>query len=158
MIKLLGLLFIFGALYGEENIFQLPDQHSRFVHQLSRALKNSSDLLIITPAYQHSALKKGILDAAKRGTMVTLIVQDLQGDPLSMVQYERITLYTTRAPLLQTIILIDGTLACTSDGAIREDDFGSKRSLIRCSDDPETIRTLRHAQHSIMNHSKLYLE
>lgn len=158
MIKLLGLLFIFSALFGEENIFQLPDHQSRFIHQLSRALKNSSDVLIITSSYHHSALKKGILDAAKRGSSVTLIVHDLQGDPLSMVQYERINLYTSRTPLPQTIILIDGTLACTSEGPISEEYFSSKCSIIRCSEDRETIKILRYAQHPIISHSKRYLE
>lgn len=160
MIKLLGLLFSFIFLYGDETIYILPDQQGRFVHQLSQAFKNSSQqILIASPRFNHTELKKGILQAAKHGNNVTMILCNLQNDPLSMVQYERINLYRyTAHPFDKSIIFIDNTLVCTLSGSIVKERLTSTRSHIRCSDERRDIESARHSLKALFVHSKLYLE
>lgn len=158
MIKLLGLLFSFIALYGGEILFHTPNQHSSFIYQLNTLFKNASHILIVTPSFNHSELQKGVLKAAKHGSHITLIVHDLKGGPLSMVQYTGVDLYTSASPLEQSAIIIDERLVCTLNGAIDQEDFSSKHSYIRCNDDPEIIQAVRHALFPVLASSKLYLE
>lgn len=158
MIKLLVFLFTFAAVYAQESVFSLPDHHSRFIHQLDCAFKNSSQILIFTPALHHSLLKKELLDAIKQGSALKLIVHDSDGDPRSLIQYKNIDLSISAFPLNQSIILIDDTLACTSDGAIDEELFSSRRSAIHCSSDPHKIRVIRHTLDPLLRHAKSYLE
>jgi len=158
MIKLLRLLFTFVTLYGGEILFPLPNHHTLFVHQLKKALKDAPRILIITPSFNHPLLEKEILNAAKRGSDVTLMVHDPRGNPLSMVQYERINLYTIPRAVEQSVFLIDDTLVCTVDGAIHEKEFASKHSPIRCSDDSGKIKAIRYSIHPVMKHSRSYLE
>lgn len=160
MIKLLGLLFSFTILYSGETIYILPDQQSRFVHQLGQALKSSSEkIVVVSPSFNHSELKKRILQAAKHGTNVTMLLCSFQNDPLSMVQYEHVDLYRyTAHPFNQSIILVDNTLVCSLSGAINEEHLISTRSRIRCSDEPREIESLRHALKPLFEHSKPYLE
>lgn len=160
MIKLPGLLLPFALLYGEATVFLLPDEQSRFSNHLAHALKSSSDtLLIITPSFHHSELKKAILQGAKKGTRVTLIVQDIKGDPLSMVQYERTDLYTYTARSLEgSVLLIDNRIVCTLPGGIEEEKFSRDASLVRCSDDPSEAALYRSALLPLIKRSKKYLE
>lgn len=158
MIKLLLLLFTFSTVYPQETIFNFPAHHSRFIHQINHSLKNSSHILIITPTYHHAELTKGLLASIKRGNNVKLIVQDLQGDPLSMVQYKRIDLYTSPAPLLQSILLIDEILVCTSNETLDDEILNFHHSSIRCSDEKGKIRAIRHSLTPLLKHSKSYLE
>lgn len=158
MIKLLGLLFTFITLYGEETLFPLPDHHALFVYQLNKVLKDASHLLILTPSFNHPPLEKGILNAAKRGSVVTLIVHNPQGASLSMVQYERINLFTIPIAVEHSVFLVDDSLVCTVDGAINEKAFASAHSPIQCSNDSGKIKAIRSSILPIMKHSKGYLE
>lgn len=158
MIKLLGLLLTFVTLYGGETLFPLPNHHSLFIHQLNKAIKDASRILIITPSFNHSLLEKEILNAAKRGSDVTLMVHDPRGASLSMVQYERIHLYTVPTVVEQSVFLVDDTLVCSVEGAIHEKEFASKHSPIRCSDDSGKIEAIRHSILPVMKHSRSYLE
>jgi len=158
MIKYLLLLFIFVSVYAQETIFKLPDNHSRFLHQLDRSFKTASQILIVTPSLHHSDLSKKLLLAIKKGGMVTLAVQDTGGDPLSLIQYKNVELYLSSLPLSQTLILVDDSWVCTSDGAVNEELFRSAHSVIRCSDDQNKIRSIRNASYPLIQHSKPYLE
>jgi hypothetical protein len=153
MIKLLGLLFTFTLLYGGETIYILPDQHSYCVHELNQAIKNASEeILVISPSFNHTELKKGILQAAKRGKKITIIVKELHKDPLSMVQYDHVNLYHTSHTFDNTTLIIDNTLVCTFAGAIEEERLKSAHLNIRCSDD------LRQSLKPLATYSKPYLE
>jgi len=159
MIKLLGLLFTFTLLYGKESVYLFPDQHSYCVHQLTQALKNTSErILVISPSFNHAELKKGILEAAKHGKKVTLVLYDLHKDPLSMVQYENIDLYRTSHPFHSSALIIDNTLVCTFSGPIEKENFSSTRSSIRCSDEPKKIEWIRRSLQPLINSAKPYLE
>jgi len=158
MIKHLVLLFIFVSVYAQETIFKLPDNHSRFLHQLDRSFKSVSQILIITPTLHHSDLRKKLLSAIKKGSVVKLIVQGTAGDPLSLIQYQNVELYLSSQKLHQTLILADDTLACTSDVAVSEELFSSTHSIIRCSDDPSKIRSIRNASSLLIQYARPYLE
>ena len=160
MIKLLGLLFTVTLLYSGETIYILPDHQTRFVHQLNQSFKKGSKQIVIAaPSFNHSELKKGLLQAANHGSNVTMILCNLQNDPLSMVQYERITLHRyTAHPFDTSIILIDNTLVCTLSGSIDQERSTSTRSRIRCSDDIQEIESVRHSLKLLYTDSKPYLE
>lgn len=158
MIKLLTLLSLFLPLFGEERVYQLPDHHTRLTYELNRLCKKSSHIHIITSSFNHSVLKKGILNGAHKGSLVTLVVNDPNGDPLSMVQYERVNLYTYSHPFTQSIVMIDDSLVCTLDGAFEEEILTSQKHLIRCSDNQQTIRVLKQSQLAIFKQAKPYLE
>ncbi|MFY9143573.1 hypothetical protein [Sulfuricurvum sp.] len=158
MIKLLGLLFSFIALYGGEIPFHTPNQHHDFIYRLNTTFKSASRILIVTPSLNHPELQKGILNAAKHGSRITLIVQDLKGAPLSMVQYAGVDLYTSAASLDSSAIIIDEHFVCTLNGKINQEDFALKRSYIRCNDNPGAIEAVRHSLESVLSSSKPYLE
>ena len=158
MIKLLILLSLFIPLLAQERLYHTPDHHSRFTYDLNRLLKNSTQIGIISPSFNHSALKKGILQSAKRGSLVTLVVNNPKADPLSMVQYERINLNIYSHPLHQSVFLIDDSLVCTMDGEIDEETLSSQKYLIRCSDDKHTLQAMKRSFTAILNRSKPYLE
>lgn len=158
MIKLIGFLFAFTAVYAHERIFYLPDHHTRFIHFMSRSFKNSEHILILTPSLSHSELKKELLSAVKKGSTLHLITHNSAGDPLSLVQYRNIELSLSPLHLAQSAIVIDDTLVCTSDGAIEEDFFRSSRSRIRCSDNPQNVRAVRKSFQPLIQRAKNYLE
>jgi hypothetical protein len=159
MIKFLGLLFTFTFIYSEETIYILPDHHSRFIHQLGKALKKSSgEIIIVSPSLNHSELKKEILQSAKRGNNIKMILSDLRNDPLSMVQYDHINLYHTSYTFNNTTLIIDNSLVCTFSGTIEEDRLKSTRSHIRCSDEPRDIELVRRSLKPLMKYSKPYLK
>ncbi|HZF69270.1 hypothetical protein [Sulfuricurvum sp.] len=159
MIKLLGLLFTITLLYGKESVYLFPDQHSYCVYQLNKAMKNASErIIVISHSFNHPELKKGILQAAKHGKNVTLVLNDLHRDALSMVQYDHIELYSTPHPFDTSTLIIDHSLVCTFPGAIEEEDFSFIRSSIRCSDNPKTIEQIRRSLNPLISSAKLYLE
>ena len=152
------LLSLFIPLLSEERGYQFPDHHTLFNYELNRLCKKSTHIQIITPSFNHAVLKKGILKGATKGSKVTLVVNDPQGDPLSMIQYEGVNLYTYSNPLKQSIFMIDDILTCTLDGNINQESFESNKLLIRCSDDPNKIRAIKHALEPILRQAKSYLE
>ena len=158
MIKLLLLLFTFSTVYSQETIFNFPAHHSRFIHLLNRSLQHSSDILIITPTYHHAKVTQEILLSTKRGSHVKLIVQAPQGDPLSLVQYKGIHLYISPIPLVQTILIIDETLVCTSNESLDDEILNDAHSSIHCSKEKGKINATRRSLYPLLNHSKPYLE
>ena len=158
MIKLLILLSLFIPLLGQEKLYRLPDHHSRFTYDLNHILKKSTHITISSPSFNHSALKKAVLQRARKGSSITFVVNNPKGDPLTMVQYERINLYVSSHPIHQTLFLIDDSLVCTLDGNFDEEELSSQHHLIRCSDDQHTIQTLKGSFIAILKHSKPYLE
>lgn len=158
MIKLLLPLLIVVPLYSHENIYIFPDNHTRYIHEISRLIKNSSSVVIMSEHYHHPALSKALIASAKNGTHIKLILKDLRGEPLSLVQYRHINLYKTSAALKQSYIAIDNTLLCSTDTAIDEDHFSRRHLTIQCSDSPQNIELQRHSVSPILASSNPYLE
>ncbi len=160
MIKLLLILFPFLLLFGEETAFLLPDEQSRLTHTLSKVIKHTSnECLIQTPSLNHPDLKKALQYAASRRHNVTLIVQDLKGDPLSLVQYEGVNLFFYNARKLHgTVILIDDHYACTLPIPLDKERFSGDTSIALCSDDENTLQSLRRSLAPIQKRSSLYLK
>jgi hypothetical protein len=158
MIKLLLLLCTFSAVFAQETLYNFPAHHSRFVHQVHRSLKNSSNITIITPHYRFAELNKAILVSAKRGSKVQFIVHAPHGDPLSLIQYQGIHLFISPVSLGESIILIDDALVCTTNEILDDEILTANHSSIRCSDDKSKIKAVRHSLTPLLKHSKSYLE
>lgn len=158
MIKLLIPLFLFVPLFSQEKLYSIPDHHTLFTEEFNHLCKKSSHIWIITPSFNHTEIKKGILSAAKKSSYISLVVNNPQGDPLSLVQYERINLYTYEHPIEQSILMIDNSFVCTLKGAFEKEALASQKHLIRCSDNPDDIRALRQSMVPILKHSKNYLK
>ncbi len=160
MIKLLGILLPFALLFAQEKSFLLPDQQNLFVHFLAQELKSASHrIVVLTPRFNHADLKKALLHGARKGSAVTLIVQDLKGDPLSLVQYERIDLLFYNARKLEgSTVIIDEHLACTLPLAIEQERFSNHASLVRCSDEHDAIISLHSALQPLIKRSIPYLK
>lgn len=150
----------FALLFAQEKSFLLPDQQGLFVHFLAQELKSTSHrIVLLTPRFSHSDLKKALLHGARKGSAVTLIVQDLKGDPLSLVQYERIDLFVYNARKLEgSTVIIDERLACALPLAIEQERFGNHAALVRCSDEPDAIISLHSALQPIIKRSTPYLK
>ena len=158
MIKLLVFLFIFVSIYAHETIYNLPDNHSRLQHELGRSFKAASQILILTPSLHHPKLSKKFLSTIKKGGVVKIIVQDTQGDPLSLIQYKNVELYLSTVKPDQTVILVDDSLVCTGDTPLDEELYSSEHSVVRCSDNESRIRSIRSALYPLMQRAKPYLE
>lgn len=160
MIKLLPILLAFSLAHGENTTYLLPDENTLFSHTLERALKHSrSDILIIAPALHHPSLKRAAIEGAKRGSHLTLIVQTLKGDPLSLAQYERTDIRILNGrPLDGSIVLIDQRFACTMAGTIDQETLPDRTSLVRCTDDKSELTAIRQAVLPLLRRSKPYLK
>ena len=160
MIKLIPLLFVFSLTYGNSVDYLLPDSGAVFSHTLEGVLKHSrSEILIISPSFNHASLKRAALEAVKRGSHLTLIVQSLKGDPLSIAQYERVDVRTLIGrPLEGSIIVVDNQQSCTFSAPIDAETFGQNASLVHCSDDIVELKSLQTIFLPLIKRSKAYLE
>ncbi|MFA5216992.1 hypothetical protein [Sulfuricurvum sp.] len=160
MIKFLPLLFVFSLTYGNTIDYLLPDSGAVFSHTLEGILKHSrSEILIISPSFNHVSLKRASLEAVKRGSHLTLIVQSLKGDPLSVAQYERVDVRTLIGrPLEGSIIIIDNQQVCTFSASIDSESFIQNTSIVHCSDDAVELRSLQTIFLPLIKRSKAYLE
>ena len=158
MIKFLIPLFVFVALYSQEYPYLFPDHHTRFIHEISRSIKKSSSVVIISNRYHHPSLSKAIIASAKKGGSIKLILNTPKGEPLSLIQYRNVDLFLSTVALKQTVIIIDSTLACSTNIPIDEDLFGSRSVTMHCSDSSDEIRRLDHAMQALIHASRNYLE
>jgi predicted transcriptional regulator len=152
------ILFIYKSLYGEQITYCLPDQHSRFLHELHQHFKTSSTITIISPSFHHSEFKKELQNVAKHGCTVSLILNNLRGDPLSMVQYQYLNLYHTSLPINQSTIFVDNTLVCTLSTPIDEERFMLEHTSVQCSNAQDVIQSIRHTLKPVMLRSEPYLK
>ncbi len=160
MIKLPLLLLPFSLLYAKPAHFLLPDEHSGFVRFLSDALSEpDGTILLLTPALNHPALKKALLKWEKKGTSIVIVAQQTADDPLSLVQYRHVNLYTyTARPLKGSVILIGERLVCTLSESLEAERLSQNASLARCSDDAAEIAAHRAALTPLLKRSKKYLK
>ncbi|MCK9371686.1 MAG: hypothetical protein M0P91_00690 [Sulfuricurvum sp.] len=136
MIKLLPLLLMFSLGYGENFIYLLPDQNTVLIHKLKTMFKHSRHkILIITPSFHHEALKRSLIEGTNKGARLTLIVRSLDGDPLSLAQYERIDVRVLHGREIQgSIIAVDGHFSCLIPAPIDAELLMKHASLIQCSE------------------------
>ncbi len=157
MIKFLWLLFMIIPLFGKDTLYQLPNQHTRFIHQLAKQFKQSERILILTPSFNHHLVEKEILKQVKRGTSLMLVVHTITPASRSIVQYEHIDLKISSRPFTHTLIIVDERYLCTIEGSLDEEIFSSKHMRVDCSDDYEQITTLRESIAPILKNSIFYL-
>lgn len=146
------------SLYSQEDIYLFPDNHTRYIHEISRLIKNSSSVVIMSEHYHHPVLSKALIASAKNGTQVKVLLTDLRGEPLSLVQYRHINLYNISVAPKQSYILIDNTLLCSANTAIDEDYFSRHHFIMQCTDSPQKIEIQHRALYSILKSSQPYLE
>lgn len=160
MIKLIAPLLAFTALLGGENFFLLPDHNSAFLYRLNNALRNSSDqVLIITPSFGHSPLKKALLQGAKNGSKITLISSQLTSSARALVQYNNVQLYHyISRPLIGSLIIIDNKLVCTLTVPLVQEELENVTSFAQCSDTPHEIIAARDSILPMIKRAKPYLE
>ncbi|MEW5831585.1 MAG: hypothetical protein AB1763_01950 [Campylobacterota bacterium] len=157
MIKLLGFLFPFALLLGNETFFLLPDDQSRMLAFLSESLRKSDDpVLVATPRLHLPELNKLLVKAARNGSRVTLLLSDPQGDPLNLIQYRGIELLLYRArPMEGSVLLIGKRSVCTFPIPLVSEAAESEAALVRCS---EEASEARKALIPLLRRSRPYLE
>lgn len=160
MIKFLPFLLLFSLVHGKNIDYLLPDQNSMMSHALEGVFKHSrQEILIITPAMNHTPFKHAVLEGVKRGSRLVLLVQSLKGDPLALTQYERVDIRILEGrPLEGSVILVDDKFACTLSTAIDQESFSGHTALVRCSDDEADIRSLHSLLSPLLKRSRAYLK
>lgn len=158
MIKLLLILALFRSLFGTDTHFFLPNNHSALIHHLNTYFKNAQNIVIISPAFNHTELKKKIEKSAQKSSKVTLIVANPKGNPLSMIQYQNIDLIVSSVPLNETIFVVDEKIMCSFKGKIDEEEMSSSKQHIRCTDHKEVIAKQYAIVKTLTQKGKPYLE
>lgn len=160
MIKLPVLLLPFALLYGGTSLFLLPDDQSRFAHQLGSALRHGSEnVLVVTPVLHYPEIKKAILTGIKRGSRIILVTQKPEFDPLSLIQYDNTEFYTYSArPMEGSVILVGERLVCTLPAALDGDELRQNASVARCSSSPSEIEAFRSVLLPLLKRSHPYLQ
>ena len=160
MIKLITLILTITITNANILPFLLPDEGSHFNHHLQSLLKNAQkEIVVIAPSMNYPSLNKAITHALAHGGHLTLIVSKPLGDPLRLVAYDGVTLYTY-APraLTDTLILIDNTYICHLGGALSEKSLGDTITNAWCSDEPSLILTTQKEITTLLKRSKPYLQ
>ncbi len=157
MIKLLLPLLLIIPIYGENNHFKFPDHHSRFLHHLNQVIKKSDRVVIVTPSLNHSQIKKMLLSSVKKGGTITLIVNHISGDPLSLVQYRGIHLYLSSHPFSQSTLLVGSALLCSGNENLDEERLGSLHSSYRCTKEPKEVARFERRLQPLLSYTKPYL-
>ena len=104
-------------------------------------------------------MKKALLQGVKRGNTLTLVTQELAGDPLSIVQYANTELYTyTARPLEGSVVVVGRRLVCTFSGGIDGEKLGRDASVAWCSDNPVETETYRSTLLPLLGRSHPYLK
>ncbi len=158
MIKLLLILFSFISVFGADTPFILPNNHSALLYYLGTYFKNAQSIVIVSPAFNHTELKKKIEKSAQKGSQVTLIVANPKGDPLSMIQYQNIDLIVSPVQLHETTFLVDERMMCSFNGKIDEEEMSLSKRDVRCSDHKEVIAQHYVIVKTLRQKAKPYLE
>lgn len=158
MIKLLLILSLFISVFGTDTHFILPNNHSAMLHHLGTYFKKAHTIVIVSPAFNHSELKKKIEKSAQKGTNIILVINKMQGDPLSMIQYQNIELLVSPIKLHHSVIVVDERIVCSFHGTINQEDMSSSKQSVRCSDDKETNAKQHTLVQTLLHNGKPYLE
>lgn len=158
MKKLLLPLFIVVSLYSHENIYIFPDNHTRYIHEISHLIKKSSSVLIVSEHYHHPVFSKTLIGSAKNGSHIKLILKNIEGEPLSLIQYSHINLYQTSVPLTQSVILIDNRLLCVINAPFDKEHFSRHHLTMECSDSLQKMKLQHRSLSPILSSSHPYLE
>ncbi len=160
MIKLIALLLTIITANANIFPFLLPDEGSRFNHHLQTHLKNAQkEIVIITHSMNYPTLSKSIIRSLSTRGHLTLIVSKPSGDPLRLIAYEGVNLYTYPSrTLTDTLILIDNTQVCHLSGPLSEKHLTNAASSVWCSDDPSLILRMQKHVNVLLRRSAPYLE
>lgn len=160
MIKLIALLLTIITANANIFPFLLPDEGSRFNHHLQTHLKNAQkEIVIITHSMNYPALSKSIIRSLSGGGHLTLIVSNPSGDPLRLIAYEGVNLYTyIPRTLTDTLILIDNTQICHISGPLSEKHLTNASSNVWCSDEASLILRTQKYINLLLGRSTPYLQ
>lgn len=160
MIKLITLILTISVANANIFPFLLPDEGSRFHHHLQSLFKNAQKkIIIVTPLMNYPSLQKNIIRSLSKGSRLTLITTQSKGDPLRLIAYEGVSLYTyTPRAMTDTIILIDNTHVCHLGAPLSEKSLSDTVSNVWCSDDPSLILWGKTQVVKLQKRSKRYLE
>ena len=160
MIKIIILILTITVSNANIFPFLLPDEGSHLNHYLQILVKNAQkEIVIVTPSMNYPSLSKNILRSVSHGTHLTIIASNQSGDPLRLIAYEGVTLYTyVPRVLADTLILIDNTHVCHLSGSFNEKSLGETVSHVWCSDESSLILSTHKKITTFKKHSKLYLE
>jgi len=160
MIKLLTLFLTFTVANAQIFPYFLPDEKSHFEHDLLGHLKKArSHIILLTPSFNHLALRRQLIQSASKGVHLTLIAQNLSHDPLQLVAYSGVELYLYRARgLNDTLILIDDDIVCHLSGGLNEEELSRKSQNALCSDESDFISAMHQNANRILTRSHPYLK
>jgi hypothetical protein len=160
MIKLITLILTITIANANIFPFLLPDEGSHFNHHLQSLLKNAqNEIIIVTPLMNYPSLNKAIIHSISHGRHLTLIVSKPSGDPLRLIAYTGVTLYTyTPRAITDTIILIDNTHVCHLGGVLNEKNWGDTVTNVWCSDEPSLFLPVQKQITGLIKRSKSYLK
>lgn len=158
MIKLLLILTLFIPIFGTEKLYHLPNNHSALLHHISSFFKNGQNIVILSPSFNHAELKKQLENRGKKGGHITLILNNADGYPLSMIQYQNIDLIVSPVQLHHSVILVDEKIVCAMDGKLDEEDMTSYPHIFRCSEKSDAINTQHRLAERLVKKGKMYLE
>ena len=160
MIKLIALLLTITTANANIFPFLLPDEGSHFNHHLQGLIKNSHNkVVIVTPAMNYPSLTKSIIRSLSHGIHLTLIVSKPSGDPLRLIAYEGVNLYSyVPRTITDTLLLVDNAYICHTSGALDEKMMGDAVSNAWCTDDPALIAQAQKSIHKLLQHSSPYLQ
>jgi hypothetical protein len=160
MIKLITLIFTITVSNANIFPFLLPDEGSHFNHYLHQLIKNAQkEIIIVTPSMNYPSFNKNIINSLSHGTHLTIIASKQSGDPLRLIAYQGVSLYTY-APraISDTLILIDNTYVCHLSGSLNEKNLGEAVSQVWCSDASSLILSTQKQISRLLKRTKPYLE
>ncbi|MBD3799502.1 hypothetical protein [Sulfuricurvum sp.] len=158
MIKLLLILSLFISIFAHDTPFILPNNHSALLHYFGVHFKKAQTIVIISPTFNHSDLKKKIEKSAQKGAQVTLLLNNPKGDPLSMVQYLNIELFISPVQLHGTTVVVDKRIMCHFAGKIDQEEMSSHKQNLHCTDHKEAIEKQNAIVQTLIAKGKPYLQ
>lgn len=147
------------AANAQSVLYSLPKESSHFENSLNSHLKNSQEIIIITPSMNYPSLRRKLIKAISKGSKLTLITKNPLGDPVALVAYHDVTLLLYRETSLKnTIIIVDNSFACHHQGSLDENDRMDERKKIVCTNEMDTIYPIVNTINRFRTHAKPYLE
>lgn len=146
------------SVFGNDTPFILPNNHSALLHHLGVHFKKAQSIIIVSPIFNHSDLKKKIEKSAQKGAQVTLLLNNPKGDPLSMVQYQNIELLLSPVQLHDTTVVVDERIMCHFEGTIDEEKMSSYKQNVRCTDHKKVIEKQSAIAQTLIAKGKPYLK
>lgn len=158
MIKHLQIICLFSTILAADAIYRFPNNHSSFLHDIGSYIKHGENITILAPVFNHSKIKRKIELSAHKGTNVSLLLNNPQGDSLSMIQYNNIELKVVSIKIPYSVIMIDSKVVCMTKNNFDEETLNSSHALVHCTQDEQIINKQLKLIQFISQKSKAYLE